>query len=169
MTNGVTIRPESESDRPAIRLVHGAAFDQEDEALLVDNLRESDAFLPELSLVAELETSVVGHVILSRAQLDDRPVLALGPIGVAPGFQHRGIGAALMRSSLGRALSLGEELVVLLGHPEYYPRFGFVPASRLGIRPPRPWSDAAFMALELRPGAARGGGAFAYPAAFVLD
>jgi putative acetyltransferase len=169
VTNGVIIRPESESDRQAIRVVHRAAFGQEDEALLVDNLRESEAFLPELSLVAELEASIVGHVVLSRAQLDDRPVLALGPIGVVPTFQHHGIGAALMRSSLERALGLGEELVVLLGHPEYYPRFGFVPASRLGIKPPRPWSDAAFMALELRPGAARGGGAFAYPAAFVLD
>lgn len=169
VTNGVIIRPESEADRDAIRAVHRAAFGSEEEVELFDRLRDSPAFIPELSLVAELAGRVVGHVILSRARLDERPVLALGPIGVDPECQRGGIGAALMRAGLDRSVEFGEDLIVLLGHPEYYPRFGFVPASRLGITPPRPWPDEAFMALELRPGGAGGGGAFAYAPAFVLD
>ena len=169
MASGVTIRTESEADHPAVRDVHQRAFGQEDEALLVERLRNSSAFVPELSLVATLDGGVVGHVILSRARLDERSVLALGPIGVAPEQQRRGIGAALIRACIDRAATLGEDLVILLGHPEYYPRFGFVPASRLGITPPRPWRDEVFMALELRPGGAHGGGAFAYAPAFVLD
>ena len=164
MTNELSIRPEREADFAAVQRVHREAFDKDDVPQIVELLRPSDAYIAELSLVAELAGEVVGHVILSRGHLDDRRVLALGPIGVLPTHQRGGIGSALMRASLDRARELGHELVVLLGHPWYYPRFGFVPAQRLGIT--GEWEGDAFMALELVPGGARGGGRFSFPSAF---
>jgi predicted N-acetyltransferase YhbS len=164
IVSAVTIRPESESDREAIAKVHRAAFGRDEEGAIVERLRASDAYLPEFSLVAELHGEVAGHTILSLGRLDDRPALALGPIGVLPERQRAGVGSALMRASLDRAREQGHQLVVLLGHPEYYPRFGFVPAETLGIM--GGWSGPAFMALELVPGGAGAGGLFTFPAAF---
>jgi putative acetyltransferase len=162
----VAIRPERPDDAKAIAAVHRAAFGKDEEPAIVERLRAGPDFLPDLSLVAEEDGVVVGHTILSRARLDGRPVLALGPISVLPGRQRDGIGAALMDASLEAARNAGEGLVVLLGHPTYYPRFGFVPASRLAITPPFDVGDEFFMALELHPGAAQGGGRFAYSPAF---
>jgi len=164
VTNVAHIRPEREADFAAVHAVHRAAFDEEDVPRIVELLRESDAYVPELSLVAEAGAELIGHVILSRGHLDERRVLALGPIGVLPAHQRRGVGSVLMRASLDRARRLGHELVVLLGHPWYYPRFGFVPARTLGIT--GAWDSDAFMALELVPGGARGGGTFTFPRAF---
>lgn len=164
MRNGPSIRPESESDRDAVARVHRHAFGRDDEAELVERLRAGGDYLSELSLVAEHDGTVVGHVALSRARLDGRAVLALGPIGVLPGRQRHGVGSALMRSAVARARESGEQLVVLLGHPEYYPRFGFVPAADLGIR--GDFAGPPFMALELVPGGAGGGGRFEYAPAF---
>jgi putative acetyltransferase len=164
VNNGAIIRPEREADFAAVTRVHRDAFAQDDVPRIVELLRPSDAYVPELSLVAELDGEVVGHVILSRGHLDDRRVLALGPIGVLPAHQRSGIGSELMRVSLDRARALGHELVVLLGHPWYYPRFGFVPAATLGIT--GEWKTDAFMALELVPAGARGGGTFTFPRAF---
>jgi putative acetyltransferase len=160
----VTIRPERESDRGAVARVHRAAFGRSEEGAIVERLRESDAYLPGLSLVAEVAGEIVGHTILSLGRLDDRAALALGPIGVLPEHQRAGVGSALMRASLDRARDQGHELVVLLGHPEYYPRFGFVPAETLGIV--GGWSGPAFMALELVPGGAGAGGRITIPTAF---
>ena len=165
--NGVTIRPESQADHAAVAAVHRAAFGKDDEMQIVERTRALPEHLPELSLVADLGGRVVGHVLLSRARLAGGAVLALGPIGVLPDFQRQGIGDALMREGIERARAGGERLIILLGHPAYYPRFGFVRASTLGIRPPYNVPDEAFMALELHPGAAQGGGAFIYSAAFV--
>ena len=164
MTNVVSIRPEREADFAAVLRVHREAFGEDDVPGIVELLRPSDAYVPELSLVAELDGEAVGHVILSRGYLDERRVLALGPIGVLPDHQRTGVGSALMRESLDRARALGHELVVLLGHTSYYPRFGFVPARELGIT--GAWDTDAFMALELVPGGARGGGTFTFPPAF---
>jgi putative acetyltransferase len=166
VTNGVIIRPEREADFDAIASVHRAAFGRDDEGAIAERARELGDDVADLSLVAELETRVVGHVLISRARLDGRGVLALGPIGVVPELQRQGIGGALMRETIARARAAGEPLIVLLGHPSYYPRFGFVPASRFGIRPPFDVRDDVFMALELHPGAAAGGGAFSYSSAF---
>ena len=167
MKNGAIIRPEREADFPAVLRVHRDAFGQDDVPRIVELLRPSDAYVPELSLVAELDGEIVGHVILSRGHLDERRVLALGPIGILPAHQRSGIGSELMRVSLRRAGELGHELVVLLGHPWYYPRFGFVRAGALGITSDEDWSAAeAFMAVELVPGGAHGGGRFRFPAAF---
>ena len=164
MTNVVSIRPEREPDFAAVLRVHREAFGQDDVPRIVELLRPSDAYVPELSLVAERGGTVVGHVILSRGFLGERRVLALGPLGVLPEHQRSGVGDALMRESLDRARGLGHELVVLLGHTSYYPRFGFVPARTLGIT--GAWETDAFMALELVPGGAGGGGTFTFPPAF---
>lgn len=121
-----------------------------DEGRIVDALRGSPDAVAGMSLVAEVDGRVVGHCVCSRAWLGERPILALGPIGVAPDVQRRGIGTALVRASIAAAEAAGERLIVLLGHPTYYPRFGFRPARALGIDPPvERWPDADWMALRL--------------------
>ena len=149
----MSIRPESLKDREPIAGVTTAAFGKPNEARMVESIRDSDGFVPELSLVAELEGVVVGHVMLSYVELgeDSRRVLELGPMSVAPERQRNGIGSALVEDALGRADNRGEPLVLVLGHPTYYPRFGFRPASELGVFPPDPRiRDAVFMAIPLR-------------------
>ncbi|MGW3485299.1 GNAT family N-acetyltransferase [Rhodococcus indonesiensis] len=152
------VRRELPADVPAIADVHRAAFaaltptDAEPvEPGLVDALRADPAWLPRLSLVATraerssatgAEGSVVGHVCVTRATVDGEPALALGPIGVLPELQRSGVGGALMHAALGAADALDEPLVVLLGHLDYYPRFGFVPAAELGVEPDVPdWAS----------------------------
>jgi putative acetyltransferase len=147
------IRTEQPGDRRAIAAVTASAFGKDVEARIVDAIRGSDAYVPELSLVAELDGQVVGHVMLSYVGLagDDRRVLELGPMSVAPERQREGIGSALVREALRRAEGQGEPLVLVLGHARYYPRFGFVPARGLGISPPDPnIADEVFMAIPLR-------------------
>jgi putative acetyltransferase len=138
------IRREQAADVESVRAVHTEAFaplapdGQPVEPRLTDELRQSEAWLPRLSLVAVAGGAVVGHVCCTRAQLmpAGHPVLGLGPIGVLPDQQGRGVGAALMHSVIGAADALDEPLIGLLGHPDYYPRFGFQPAASLGITPP---------------------------------
>jgi putative acetyltransferase len=150
---GLSIRPETGHDHEAIAKVTRAAFGKVREARIIDAIRRSDGFVPELSLVAELEGVVVGHVMLSYVELGDesRRVLELGPMSVTPERQRKGIGSALVEEALDRADARGEPLVLVLGHPTYYPRFGFRPASELGIAPPDPGiRDEVFMAVRLR-------------------
>ena len=150
---GLTIRPETGRDHEAIANVTAAAFGKQREARIVDAIRSSAGFVPELSLVAELERVVVGHVMLSYVELgeDSRRVLELGPMSVSPEQQRNGIGSALVEEALRRSDDRGEPLVLVLGHPTYYPRFGFRPASELGIAPPEPEiRDEVFMAVPLR-------------------
>jgi putative acetyltransferase len=132
----VLIRRERPDDVAAIHEVHAAAFPTDMEANLVTALRASDAWLPALSLVAEEGGLVVGHVVCTRAHVDTTPALGLGPLGVRPTHQKSGVGGALMHAVLGAADALDEPVVVLLGHTDYYPRFGFQPASTFGITPP---------------------------------
>ena len=142
----LVIRREGAADRRAVSEVIAAAFAKPDggppvEVGLVEALRASDAWLPRLSLVAETDR-LVGHVVCSRAHVDDVGVLALGPLAVHPDVQRAGVGSALMHAVLGAADALNEPLVALLGHREYYPRFGFRPGAHLGVRPPVPgWGD----------------------------
>lgn len=142
----LVIRRERAADREAVNEVVAAAFahpggDPPVEVGLVNALRASDAWIPRLSLVAETDR-LVGHVVCSRAHVDDDEVLALGPLAVHPDGQRAGIGSALMHAVLGAADALDEPLVALLGHREYYPRFGFRPGTELGVRPPVPgWGD----------------------------
>ena len=116
----------------------------------MDAIRASDRYVAELSLVAVDSGEIVGHVMLSYVDLDGRDVLQLSPLSVAPDRQSEGIGSALSRKALRLADERGEPLVVVLGHPMYYPRFGFRPASSLGIEPPDPsMPDEAFMVVTL--------------------
>ncbi|MEV4313377.1 N-acetyltransferase [Actinocrispum sp. NPDC049592] len=129
------VRRERSGDRYGIWGVHRAAFGRDVEASLVDELRDSSAWLPALSFVAFLGDDMAGHVVCSRATIDGRQTLGLGPLGVLPRLQGRGIGAALMHTVIGAADALGEPLIVLLGDPKYYARFGFVPAAKMDIMP----------------------------------
>ena len=109
---------------------------------LTDALRADPDAIPELSLVAVDRDRVVGHVICSRGTIEKSPALGLGPLGVFPQFQGKGVGSALMHAVLAAADARDESVVVLLGHLDYYPRFGFRPAREFGIEPPEPsWGD----------------------------
>jgi putative acetyltransferase len=136
----VVIAPDTAAEHDAIRAVVRAAFDTHVEvADLVDLIRASPQFVPGLSLVARLDGAVVGHVMLSHADLqgDDgvrREVLTLSPLAVAPAHQGRGIGSALVADGLAAAEAAGGNLVMLEGSPRYYPRFGFRDCRTLGIR-----------------------------------
>lgn len=153
----VAIRPESAGDREAVYRVNHAAFGRESEARLVDALRESPAFIPALSLVAVEGSEVIGHILFTRLKVTDqgtsRPALALAPMAVLPAFQNRGVGSALVRQGLDEARRLGHSAVVVVGHPQFYPRFGFQPAHALGLRPPFDVPADAFLALGLQVGA----------------
>ena len=117
---GLRIRAETSADREAIAAVTTAAFGKPAEARMIEAIRRSDGFVPELSLVAKLGNRVVGHVLLSYVQLGaEARVLELGPMSVTPERQGRGIGSALVREALRRADERGEPLVLVLGHPGY--------------------------------------------------
>ncbi len=140
------VRPATPADRSAIRAVHKAAFGRAHEADIAEALREAGD--ERISLVASEGDVLVGHVVLSEGRLGDAPVLCLGPIGVVPDRRHSGIGAALMRAALAEAAGSDAGLVVLVGHPAYYPRFGFERARLLGLE--SEWDvDEPWMALRL--------------------
>lgn len=151
----IEIRKESPDDIPAIRKVNQLAFAQPQEADLIDALRTADAIT--LSLVAIENSILVGHILFTpiSVESDDESFTAvgLGPLAVLPSLQRRGIGSALVKASLDRLREKGQRVVVVLGHPEYYPRFGFKRASDFGIRWEHEAPDNAFMLLELSTGA----------------
>ncbi|MFI9024927.1 GNAT family N-acetyltransferase [Streptomyces sp. NPDC053560] len=173
-TTAWTTRPETPGDVAAVRAVNLAAFPGAEEADLVDALRaDPGAWLDGLSLVAEApDGTVAAHALLTRCHVGGRPALALAPCAVLPAHQRRGAGSAVIRAALDAARARGEHLVVVLGHPGYYPRFGFVPASRWGISAPMEVPDEALMALPLDAAAPDArpvpGGVIRYAAAFGL-
>jgi putative acetyltransferase len=152
-TPSIVIHRELPEDVEAVRTVVAAAFADQTppdaaagavpvEVTLVDALRATDEWLPPLSMVAEVDGDVVGYVVCSRAWVETHPVLGLGPLAVSPTSQGSGVGSALMHAILGAADALDEPLVALLGHTDYYPRFGFRAASTLGIvAPVAAWGD----------------------------
>jgi putative acetyltransferase len=163
----IRVSTEEAGDAGAIRRVHEQAFGGPAEADLVDALRASESWLPELSLVAVEDGLVIGHVLFTRAALDSGfPVLALAPMGVTPDRQRAGVGTALLREGLRRAATTDFPLVVVVGHAGYYPRFGFEPARGLGLSPPFPVPDEAWMALRLPAHDPRARGRVVYPPAF---
>ncbi|MDX1643782.1 MAG: N-acetyltransferase [Thermoanaerobaculia bacterium] len=147
------IRPETPADHAAIRRVNRRAFDQDDEADLVDRLRTSAE--PFVSLVAELDGEIVGHIAFTPARLERHPelhLLALAPMAVDPSQQGEGVGSRLVRAGLDRCAEELAVAVVVLGHPDFYPRFGFEPAHRFGLRFDPDVPRDAFMVLELETG-----------------
>jgi putative acetyltransferase len=167
----IAIRLETADDYAAIREVNLLAFGGEDEARLVENLRRSPDFMPELSLVAVKGGEVVGHILFSPVVIDTKegaiPALALAPMSVRPELQNQGIGSNLVRHGLKECQRLGHRAVVVVGHPAYYPRFGFSSARAKGLEAPFPVPDEAFLVLELVRGALDGvSGVVKYPAAF---
>lgn len=167
----VSIRPETKADIDAVRKLNKKAFKGKDESKLVDALREEDGFIPALALVAEKAGTVVGHILFSPVEIKGGetsvPALALAPMSVLPDFQGRGIGTALVKHGLAEAAKLGYKIVVVVGHPEYYPRFGFVKAGEKGLILPFECEAEVFMVLELAPGALNGvRGEIVYPRAF---
>lgn len=150
----VVIRQELENDHEAVYQVVKSAFitmekASGDEQDLVNRLRKSKAFIPELSLVAELDGQIIGHILFTKMNIGEHPSLALAPVAVLPEYQSQGIGAQLIREGHQIARELGYRTVVLVGHPGYYPRFGYLPASRWKITAPFEIPDEAFMVLEL--------------------
>jgi putative acetyltransferase len=156
-------------EQSAIRAVNQAAFGRPDEADLVERLRAEGAVLA--SLVAELEARVIGHILFTRMSIETPagsiPAVALAPLAVLPEYQRQGIGGRLIQHGLERLRQQGERIVIVLGHPDYYPRFGFFCEKARFLESPFP--PEAFMAMELIPGALAGiRGTVRYPAAFGL-
>jgi putative acetyltransferase len=170
---GLALRPEEPADHPAIARVVEAAFGSPTEARLVEDIRASPEFVPELALVAVLDGEVVGHTMVSGATLhtDDgrrHPIVMLSPLAVAPEQQGQGIGSALVREVVDRADRRGEPFVVLEGSPDYYGRLGFEPASLHGMVLPLPsWARAeAAQVVRLTNDDPDLTGRVVYPAAF---
>lgn len=156
--NVITIQQETKVDHKFVFEVHKQAFKREEEAILVDRLRISPAYIPPLSLVAIIDHHIVGHILFTDIKINKKDVhaLALAPLSVLPGFQNQGIGGLLIKEGLSKAASIGYAAVIVLGHEHYYPKFGFVPASKWNIKAPFDVPDNVFMGMELFPGALDG-------------
>ena len=130
----IELRTTAAGERETVLKLVKAAFDPGDEEVeLVQSVWSSSAYLPDLDLVAVVNGEIVGHILLSRATVADHTVTALAPVAVLPAHQRQGVGSALVEDALRLADDAGFPMVVLLGHPEYYPRFGFVEAMTLGL------------------------------------
>lgn len=158
----ITIRTSTPPDLPAILTLHRDAFGAEhgpEIANLVAALLADSTAEPRLSLVAEIAGRIVGHILFTAARLQpggqDIPAQILGPLAVATGHQSQGVGSLLIQQGLDHLAAAGVELVFVLGHPAYYPRFGFRPAGALGFAAPYPIPSQnadAWMVKELKPG-----------------
>lgn len=163
MSQNITIRQETPVDYTTVIELTTKAFEtmpfsDGNEDKLVENLHKAVTFIPELSLVAELERLVVGHILFTPMAIDNGlqqfQSLVLGPVSVLPEFQNQGIGGQLIVAGHQKAKELGFQSAILIGHPEYYPRFGYKKASVWGIKTQIPLpSDDVFMAVELNEGA----------------
>jgi len=149
------IRPENTDDIKRIREINTSAFGEVSEADLVDALRESG--VPIISLVAEEDKTVIGHIMFSPVTINNGcsaiSVAGLAPMAVLPEFQRKGVGSMLVKEGLKHCKQTGYSAVVVLGHPEYYPRFGFLPSVIYGIKSEYDVPENVFMILELSDGA----------------
>ena len=156
----MNIREEVASDIDKIWKVNSEAFETEAEANLVNALRNSGCTY--LSLVAETENKIVGHILFTPVELsgndNNLKIMGLAPMAVLSKYQNKGIGSKLVQAGLERCRSLGYDAVVVLGHPNYYPKFGFVPSVKYGIKSEYEVPDEVFMILELIPGSLKNHG-----------
>jgi len=154
----LTFRRETPKDIDSIRYVNEQAFEQKGEAELIDKLRNRNVVT--LSLVAVQDEQIVGHILFSPVTVESEgsrfEAISLAPMAVLPEYQRQGIGSQLVQVGLKECYQLGHEVVVVVGHPDYYPRFGFVPAKTKGIDCEFEVPDEAWMILELREGALAG-------------
>jgi putative acetyltransferase len=157
---------EQPADREAVRDIVNRAFGQSAEADLIDALRRDPAWIAGFSVVAHEGGRIVGHALLTRLRVGGEAGLALAPVAVAPEVQRRGVGSAMVSELLRRARAASERLVVVVGDPAYYARFGFLPAADLGLEGPSELAGAAFQALRLGDPAAAPRGRVRYPAPF---
>jgi len=167
----ILIRPENPDDYDVVYNTNKRAFKQDDEARLVEKIRKSSSYIPKLSLVAEKKGEIIGHILFSvikiKAGGDAVPILSLAPMAVLPEYQRQGVGSLLVRKGLEEAKRFGYKIVVVVGHPDYYPRFGFAPAKGKGIKLPFNAPDEAFLGYELIPKALEEvTGVLEYPAEF---
>ena len=151
------IRQESEKDYHGITRCNDLAFKQKGEGVLVEAIRKNPKYIPEFSIVAEVDREIIGHVlffpIIIKSKQTSFSSLSLAPMSVVPEYQNKGIGTELVKNGLKKVREPGFESLIVLGHEKYYPRFGFKPASNWNIIPPFPVPNEAFMAIELIPNA----------------
>ena len=164
----IIIRKETSDDSEAIKELNNQAFCQKQEGELIENLRKKSEFVTELSLVAIHENRIIGHIlyfpITIKTEKKVHSTLSLEPMAVMPDYQKKGVGGALIKAGLEKAKELGFISVVVLGHPEYYPRFGFRKASKWKIKEPFGVPDEVMMAIELQEGSLDcGGGMIDFP------
>jgi putative acetyltransferase len=154
----IIIRAETMEDHSAVHSVVELAFGQANEADLVDALRKVAS--PQISLVAVVENRIVGHIFFSPVTVESEreifTALGLAPMAVLPEYQKRGIGSRLIQEGLTECQRIGHDIVFVVGHPEYYPRFAFMVAKEKGFQCEYPVPDEVFMVAELRPGALSG-------------
>lgn len=172
----VTLRQENENDFESVFQLIEKAFEKEEysdhkEQFLVERLRNSEAFIPELSIVAELDGKIVGHILFTKLQIKNEsqtfPSLALAPVSVLPEFQGKGIGSKLILHGHEIAKSLGYKSVILLGHQDYYPRFGYELCEKYDIKMPFDVPAENCMIFALTENALSGiNGEVVYPKAF---
>ncbi|MGB8309155.1 MAG: N-acetyltransferase [Methanoregula sp.] len=165
------IRSEIPEDIPAIYEVNLQAFGQDGEARLVRALRHDGDYIRGLSLVAVHKDKIIGHILFVPVSIESGdihvPAVALAPLSVCSDYQCQGVGSSLIKEGLRVCRQAGHRIVIVVGHPTYYPRFGFTPASISGIKAPFPCKDNVFMACPLVPGALDGiHGTVQYPPAF---
>ncbi len=162
----IIIRQETAADAAAINVVNISAFEGEAEAKLVTALRQSRDFIPDLSLVADIDGRVVGHILLSRIHLqyseNDVAILALAPMAVVPSQSHRGIGSALVRAAITKASSAGERAIMVIGRPLFYAKFDFAGITKWKIRHSLPVPTEAVQARELLKDGINHGGVINY-------
>jgi putative acetyltransferase len=158
LREAISIRPEQPEDYPDVFLVNERAFGTSAEARLVDSVRP--VVRPFISLVAVLEDKVVGHILFTPVAIEGDTkawrAMALGPMSVLPKYQNQGIGSRLVLAGLEACRQINEPVVFVLGHPGFYPRFGFQPAAEKGLRYKHSDFDPYFMVTELVPGALNG-------------
>lgn len=152
------LRTETVQDFEEVYKLNYLAFgNREDESILIERIRKSEEFVPELSIVAEMDNEIVGHLLLSKAIVEDHKkvstVIVLAPIAVKPNCQKQGIGSELIEEGIRRCKALGYSIILLIGHPSYYPRLGFKPARKYGLELKQfEVPDEVFMVYEVEDG-----------------